>query len=409
MKKLHFTKAMIEALPTPTEGAASYADAKTSSLYLRISRTGARTWSVFKWCRAQRRPMRVSLGPYPSVGIDAARRRATEVVAAIDQGRDLQAEKAKRFAIPTLGELSASYRRRLEAMGRRHHGYVASVVRLSFKDWLDRRADNITQREISQRHDEIALSRGRVTAARAVKVMRTLLNHAQLELGLDVKNVARAIRVTDSRPRSRYMTEAEELKLLTVLTAESEDAQDYIRLLMLTGARRDNVAGMRWADVDLTARIWTIPGSDAKAGTAIAVPLVLEAVALLTRRRDSGRSSTFCFPSRGKTGRLVEVWPMFQRLKARAALHDLGLDWRARDPKAVLAKIDPKVAAIRGLGDLTVHDLRRTLAVRLVGSGASLPIIAAALGHRNLKTTQQVYALATQEDVRAAFERVHSE
>lgn len=408
MKRVHFTKASIEALPTPATGAACYHDETVRGLFLRVSSTGARTWGVFKWNRLQRRPQRISLGPFPSVSVDMARRRAVELVAALDQGRDPVAEKQASFAVPTLGELSADYSKRLLAIGRRYPNYLHDTICLSFRDWLPRRVNAITQREISARHDEIALKRGKVAASRAVKALRTLYRYAEVDLGVEVRNMARSVRVQDSKSRSRYMSSDEERKLRTVLVAESELVQDYVKLLLLTGARRDNVAGMRWADVSFSDATWTIPGALAKSGSAIVVPLLAEAVEILARRQQTCGSAEFVFPSRGKKKRLVEVWYLFERVKARAALLDLGLDWRESDPRALLATVESSRVEGKGLGGLTVHDLRRTVAVRLVSAGASLPVVAAALGHKNLKTTQQVYALATQQDVRAAMERMVS-
>jgi integrase len=401
--KTNITKALIEATPLPEQGSISIQDTKVSGLYLRLSASGARTWNVFKWNRAHRRPMRVSIGPYPSVGVDQARSKATQIVAAIDQGRDLAAEREQRFAQPTLGELSVSYSARLKATKHRHSAYLHTLVINAFKDWLNRRVDTITQREISARHDLIAASRGPVAAARAVKALRTLFNHAERDLGSNMRNVARGVRVKDSKPRGRYMTKEEEAKLQTVLAAEPAFVQDYVRLLLLTGARRDNVAGLRWSDVNWPERVWRIPGDLAKAGEAIEIPLVPEAIAILERRYKEHKETGFCFPSRGRKGRLLEVWFMWRRIKARAILLDAGLDWRCDKPHDAIDAIPENIRV--GLRDLTIHDLRRTVAVRLVSAGASLPVIGAALGHRNLKTTQQVYALATRDDVRAAMER----
>ena len=405
MNRTHLTKAAIAALPSPAEGSVSYQDATVRALYLRCSATGARTWNVFKWSRAQRKPLRVSLGPYPSIGVDLARRKATEIATAIDQGRDPVDEKRETFAVPTLGSLSADYAQRLRAMGRRHPQYLHQIVCLGFSDWLSRRANTITQREVSARHDEIALQRGTVAASRAVKALRTLFRYAEIDLGLELRNVGRSVRIQDSKPRGRWMSIDEERKLHTVLEAESELAKDYVNLLLLTGARRDNVAGMRWADVDLNSASWTIPAAAAKAGSAMQVPLLDQTVSILKRRKATCGSTEFVFPSRGKTKRLVEVWYLFERIKARAALLDLGMDWRVADPKALLATVDEQLREGKGLVGLTIHDLRRTVAVKLVSAGASLPVVAAALGHKNLKTTQQVYALATQLDVRAALQR----
>jgi integrase len=405
MERLHFTKALIATLPLPASGARTYADAKVQPLNLRVSATGARTWNVLKWNRVTRRPKRISIGPYPSVNVEMARRRAQELIAALDQGRDPIAEREAQFEFPTLGELSDAHARRLAATGCRHPNYLQYLIRLGLNDWINRRVNTLTQREVSERHDRIAGERGNVAAARTVKALRTLFNHAERDLGLTLRNVARAVRVKDSQPRARYMSKDEERKLLAVLPAETQDAQDYIRLLMLTGARRDNVAGLRWTDVDWIEQSWTIPAGDAKAGAPITVPLMPPAVEILERRRLTlGEDVTYCFPTRAADGRLKEVWFMWTRIKARAVLLDAGMDWRGPKPRELLASTPADaVKNAPGLRDMTIHDLRRTMAVRMVGAGASLPVIAAALGHRNLKTTQQVYALATQQDVRAAM------
>ena len=139
MNRLNFTKASIDALPLPDVGAVTYGDAKVQPLNLRVSSTGARTWNVLKWNRVTRRPKRISIGPYPSVGVEMARRRAQEIIAALDQGRDPVAEREAKFGYPTLGELSESYSKRLTVMGARRPDYLDYLVRLGLKDWMNRR------------------------------------------------------------------------------------------------------------------------------------------------------------------------------------------------------------------------------------------------------------------------------
>ena len=406
MKRIHLTKASIEAIALPVTGAFNVQDDCSRGLYLRISASGARTWSVYKWSRALRKPQRVALGPYPSLGVDHARRKAHEIISALDQGRDLAAEKREKFSMPTLGEISTAYANRLKAIGRRHPNYLHRTILLSYSDWLNRRINTITQREVSERHDAIALNRGKVAASRGVKALRTLFIHAQTDLAIDVRNVARAVRVQDSKNRSRYLSPEEERKLLEVIDAEPVNVQDYIRLLLMTGARRDNVAGMRWCDVCWDTETWTIKAAFAKAGNDITIPLLPASIELLRRRQETCGSQEYVFPSRGATGRLIEVWGLFERVKARAILSDLNMDWRVKKPREVVNALPAKTIEGKGIGNVTIHDLRRTVAVKLVSSGASLPVIAAALGHKNLKTTQQVYALATQVDVRSAMSKM---
>ena len=75
---------------------------------------------------------------------------------------------------------------------------------------------------------------------------------------------------------------------------------------LLTGARKTNVQAMRWADIDFTTNLWRIP--ETKSGKPVVVPLVAEAVALLSQRKESANGSPWVFPSkRSKAGHISEI------------------------------------------------------------------------------------------------------
>jgi integrase len=152
----------------------------------------------------------------------------------------------------------------------------------------------------------------------------------------------------------------------------SQAMQDFFFLALLTGARRGNVASMTWDDVNLEWRLWRIPGTVAKSGEPIVVPLVPAAVEVLQRRRMGANGSLWVFPSRGKTGHIVEVKGAWKRILTAA-----------------------------GLPDVRPHDLRRTLGSWQAIGGASLPIIGRSLGHSQPSTTQ-VYARLQLDPVRAS-------
>jgi integrase len=66
-----------------------------------------------------------------------------------------------------------------------------------------------------------------------------------------------------------------------------------VRLLMLTGQRREEVGGMRWAELDLDRAVWTLPGPQTKSRQAHQVPLSRQAVALLQPRERNRRALVF--------------------------------------------------------------------------------------------------------------------
>jgi integrase len=121
---------------------------------------------------------------------------------------------------------------------------------------------------------------------------------------------------------------------------------------------------MRWSDLSLTANgqhQWTIP--DPKNDEPHVVPLLPEAVAVLSAREKRRGESPFVFPSsRAKSGHIRDIKRGWKRVKKAARL-----------------------------SNLTVHDLRRTLGSWMAMSGVSLPIIGKALGHKSFRSTE-VYA-----------------
>ena len=140
---------------------------------------------------------------------------------------------------------------------------------------------------------------------------------------------------------------------------------------LLTGARRANVLSMSWEDVNLQRGTWTIPRT--KNGEAHTVPLVGEAIAILTVRKSSSEGP-WVFPGPGATGHLVEPKKAWARILRRA-----------------------------GIENLRIHDLRRSLGSWQAATGANLSIIGKTLAHKNVSTTA-IYARLSLDPVRASME-----
>jgi len=125
-----------------------------------------------------------------------------------------------------------------------------------------------------------------------------------------------------------------------------------VRMLILTGQRREEVAGMRWEDVSEDLDLWTIPGSETKNGKPHLVPLTEDAQAILGGHvPEIGERAGLVFP--GRVGTQFSGW---SRSKA-------DLD---------------KSAGVTGW---RIHDLRRTLATGLQRLGVRLEVTEAVLNH----------------------------
>jgi integrase len=131
------------------------------------------------------------------------------------------------------------------------------------------------------------------------------------------------------------------------------------KLLLLTGQRRAEVAAMRWSEVDLVAKLWTLPKERVKNGTEHVVPLSTVAISILERLpRVKG---DFVFTVTGTTS-----VSGFARAKSRI---DAFMTARAGQ------------AAAESLPHWTLHDLRRTAASGMARLGISLPTIEKVLNH----------------------------
>ena len=82
---------------------------------------------------------------------------------------------------------------------------------------------------------------------------------------------------------------------------------DFLRLALLTGARKSSILRMRFADVDLARAVWTIPANDSKNKSPVHVPLVPEAIEVIRSRRFAAGGREFVFPGRHGKGPLIDV------------------------------------------------------------------------------------------------------
>ena len=179
-------------------------------------------------------------------------------------------------------------------------------------------------------------------------------------------------------PRQRFLTEAEFTRLgLTLFDMEAageipSHAAAAIRLLMLTGCRRNEIVALRWDEVNLKRKELRL--RDAKCGPRT-VPLSPAAVRILSQRpRVPG--DPWVIPGGKKGDYLKYIHGPWCKLRERANLDDVRL-----------------------------HDLRHAFASRALVLGESLPMIGKLLGHTQVRTTAR-YAHVGDDSIKDAAERI---
>ena len=281
---------------------------------------------------------------------ERARREAKRMLGLFASGADPQAERkgARAKAADTLGRIAGDY---LEYAKRKQRpGSYRETERHLLVNWRPLHALSIfdlRRRHVAGRLAAIESERGAVTAARARAALSAMFNWAIRE-GYELAGnpVAGTNRPAEPKSRSRVLADAE---LAAIWRACRDDAYGRIvRLLMLTGQRRDEVGGMRWSEIE--GERWTLPAERTKNRREHVIPLPASALALLADwPRRSGREYVF-----GNVGRGYSGW-----WKAKAAL-----DGRC------------------GVASWRVHDLRRTVATVMADRLGVLPhIVEAVLNH----------------------------
>ncbi len=374
--KINFTKAIIDTLPIPDSGKRdTYHDIKTTGLQLRITSNGVKTFSVFRRIKGGN-PERVTLGRYPGMTIEQARKSAAEINLHIIAGKNPadRLREAKREM--TLGDLFQEYMERRAAFNRRPDKPKATY-RLYLSDWSNRKLSSIRHEEVDRLHKKIGRNNGQVTANIVLKLLHVMFNKAINEWRIwKGENPAHGIAKFPEQSRDRFLQSDELPRFFqAVAQEENETIRDYVLMSLLTGARRSNVLAMRWQDINFERAEWRI--EETKNGTPQTVALSPEVIEILQNRKQSD-NAIFAFPGTGKSGHLEEPKKGWQRILDRA-----------------------------GIGDLRIHDLRRTLGSWQAKTGASLAIIGKSLNHKNQNTTA-IYARLDLDPVRDSVNKATS-
>jgi integrase len=376
------TDAIIKRLPLPVSGARIIYDLDVPGFGIRITAGDFRAF-VLNYRTKSGRERRYTIGEFPNWQTSAARKRARDLKKLVDEGGDPLAEIEAEREAPEVPDLIKRFER--EHLSRKRPGTAADYQRILDKHvrpaFGKRKVAEITHDDIIRLHSKITRAGHAYRANAVVRVLSKAFSLA-IRWGMRSDNPCKHLDRNPEAKRKRYL-KGDELARLSAALAKHPDQRsaNVFRLLLLTGARRGEVLGMRWADVDLSAGKWTKPGSTTKQKTEHEVPLSAPARQLLSeiraaqtrKRRPLGE---YVFPGNGDAQHIVNV--------KRA--------WRTIC----------KAAEITGL---RVHDLRHSFASQLVSSGASLPLIGALLGHSNPTTTHR-YAHLFDDPLKAAVEKV---
>jgi site-specific recombinase XerD len=365
---------IVKSLPTPPTGNKVYYDSEVKGFGCRVTARGVRSF-VLNYRNRSRRERRFTIGSFPDWKTVAAKEEAKELKKRIDRGEDPLAEVQAGRDAPTVADLCQRYAE--EHLPKKRpssqvddRSAIALYVLPAMKHL---KVAEVTFSDIDSLHRKIT-KLGKKHRANRVLALLAKMFALSIRWEWRTDNPAKGIERNPEHKRTRYLS-SEELVRLSKALAEYPDqkAANIVRMLLLTGSRKDEVLSAKWADFDLENGVWTKPGATTKQKTEHRVPLSAPARQLLSGLPVEG---VYVFPGqRGhySKGNLDRVWR--QLLKGAS------------------------------INDARIHDLRHTFASHLVIGGTSLPIIGALLGHSSPATTAR-YAHLSDDPLRQATERV---
>ena len=346
-------------------------DSRTPGLGVRVRPSGGASFVLLH--QTDGRSKRRSLGSVLSQGVDTVRRRCHAVIAELESGgATKQPPDVPLFRDFVESSWKQAHFPKYKPSTRNHTG--AALANQLVPAFGATPLDRITRSQVLRWFDGYSQT-APGGANRTLQLLRQILNFA-IACGHIGANPARAIKMNRRAALTRFLSRTEIRRLHRALDENRRKGPgprqqaDIIRLLLLTGCRRNEIVALRWSEVHGD----TLALADSKTGPRT-VPLNAQARCIIERQPRG--QSPFVFPS----------------------LRDIS---RPRNRELPLWYSVRREADLEGV---RLHDLRHTLASHAIMNGVPVPVVSRLLGHANARMTLR-YAHLAAEDVAAAAERI---
>ena len=398
-ERVKLTKRLLDSVVRPASGETRLWDSDAKGFVARIFHNGRVSFGVKLRIGSLQRWMTIGDLGSPWT-VEQARERARYMLADAFDGIDPQLEKQEARAALTVAALIERYlsEGRMSKPNKRESSWAndASLLRRHAIPLIGKRfARDLTRQDIERMQADVAagktaariktkarglarISGGQTSAGGLIRSFSAMMSWA-VRSGLSETNPCIGVEKFKPGRRERFLTTEEARNLLAkrvVLTENAEIDESHatiIRLLLFTGARKSEILGLMWNELDLERGRIVLPRGRSKTGEKV-IPLNSASLAELT---DRPRSSRYVFPSlTGSDGPTVGLYKSWEKVRQSLNLQGVRL-----------------------------HDLRHSFASFAAARGASLYVIGKALGHTQASTTQR-YAHLSDDPVRRAAETV---
>jgi integrase len=353
-----------------------YFDTEQRGFMLEVRCSGGKTYYQ-RYTDTRGRERQYKIGAADVLRLSVARQMGRNVSAQALVGDDPQARRAELRTIPTLAELVRDrylphvqgYKRSWQTDETILRVHALPALGSQYVDQV--RAEQIAALVQSMRERNYATG----TTNRVVIVLRHIYNLARKwRVSGVTDNPTAGLSLAPDVNRERFLTVEEAQRLIVSIEQdENEVARKAIMLLLLTGARRNEVTQAKWEHVDWERKTLLVPLS--KSGKPRAVALNAAAIGVLRSVKEEP-GCPYIFPAPTTLRPSPSLYFPWHRIRVRA-----------------------------GLPDLRLHDLRHSFASFLVNNGVSLYVVQGLLGHAHARFTQR-YAHLTPNTLLEAAETI---
>ena len=264
------TDARVSAIKPPPSGQDEHADDLVRGLRLRVGAGGRKAWIVRT--RVGEKQINKTLGPYPTIPLADARDMARDFLIALVKEGEVRTKR-------TFGELADHWIEHVaKVKNKSWHNQQRRLELYVLPKWRDTDLANIRRADVRDLIDGID---GIVAPGRALAIIRTLFRYAMWRDWVDASPAEAIPNPSRDIPRDRYLDMKEVGAVYQAADMLGYPFAGFLKLLILTGQRRTEVASMRWADLDLDAGTWVLQSEDTKSARAHLVPLSPQAIELL--------------------------------------------------------------------------------------------------------------------------------
>lgn len=354
------TDAGLHRVSRPSSGRFELWDALAPGLGARV---GSRKTSWFVMYRASGRVRRMTLGSFPALSVSEARERAREVRLAAERGGDpaAQPEAVEGAAVlsgkTTVADAVEVFIERYARPRQKSWRDTEAALRLSLVAIHGHRAlRSLKRADIAVMLDSVTAKNGVTPRANRMlahtrRFFNWLVERGVLETSpaLGVKAPAKEI------ARDRVLSDDELSRVWRAAECDGYPFGPLVQLLILTGQRRSEVAGLRWDELEFETATWTMPAERTKGDRLHVVPLAEPAIDIIRALDERGRTGPLLFPAQNA---LAGERPVsgFKGVKNRLDCVSSVTDWR-------------------------LHDLRRTAASGMARQGVNPHVVERVLNH----------------------------